>query len=250
MKNFEKITQEEVKKLTPNQVWLANQWIEEKEKVSPHTFHIHSDSHTATPQDFIKHWKDLGGFEANFLHEHDPNRVHFEPFEHATIKTSEKKIFAELWESVCKKAGTTGFKGYLEGEYIPMDELLNFKPFLSLPKPFLVKRRKLTLEEGFRESELHLTFHDEISDSRAIDMLYEMGMYGTLSPKHDGVYRVLTIQGSRKQIREVIPPLKKYVLESGGLWRATLKIEDIIRYQIFNAEPKDLPEVVDTIEYF
>jgi hypothetical protein len=150
-----------------------------------------------------------------------------------------------------RKVDGSGFIGYLEGEYVPIDMPLIEKPYRDLPVPFEVTRRRLhgPPTEAFRESELHLTLDKDSSDERLIRRLLEAGLYGAYLPKSSHTSLVLTAQGRRNTIGELFQILRGYLESAGGVVRGTLKEEIAIRHALFGITTAALPEVVDQLTF-
>jgi hypothetical protein len=218
------------------------------ENVQPNIFHIHIDSKQPLKPELWEKAVEIGFTDTNFSG-HIEGHVHFEPVHHMTLKIDTKEVFSEKWQQIVEISDSIGFEGYLEGEFIPFDTLIcykNYNPNARLP--FQIKRRVLTEEEGFRGSEIHVSFLAATAEQAVVDTLMDAGLYGALIPKRLGDYLVLTVQGSVRQIQEIYEPLKKYLEEVGGLQFVTIKEERAIKYKTYGLlEAKDLPEVIDTI---
>lgn len=142
------------------------------------------------------------------------------------------------------------FKGYIEGEYIPTDDEIAPKEVtkFELPPMKIVRRRlSAALGEKFRESELHVVMDFDNSDQRVVTGLLDAGLYGALLDKKDHRAIVLTAQGSRKIILPLITEIRSYLERIGGVVRGSIKEERALKYQLYNMEVEELPEVVDKV---
>src|SRR5262249_55001668 len=154
--------------------------------------------------------------------------------QHLTLKVKTKDDFAAAWERLEKMVVGTGFVGYLEGEYVPIDDFIPYKPFVDIAVPFRVVRRRLTgaEPEQFRQSEFHLVYKKDESDTRLTERLLEAGLYGAYMPKKDGDFVVLTMQGYLRDIAPLIKVVKKYIEDAGGAYRCTIKEERALRHKL------------------
>ncbi len=212
-------------------------------------FHIHIDA-TELPkslEEFVR--KELGFYEHGF-NGHPLGYRHFEPNRHLTTKPRDKIEFERIWVDLEKNAATHGLIGYIEGEYIPFDDEISFKPYVELPVPFKIERRRLHPDEKFRQSELHLVLDAVESDGQLISRLLEAGLYGAYLPKKDHTALVLTAQGYIKDISPLIESLRTYLHEAGGAKRCSLKEERALKSTLFGITVKDLPEVIENVDYF
>jgi len=223
-----------------------------KEQTQPNIFHIHIDA-THLPvklEEFAR--KSLGFVNTDFSG-HPEGFSHFEPDRHLTLKIETKPQFIETWNRLVSKADQcSDFVGYLEGEYVPIDEVIPYKTFEESAVPFKILRRVLdgSIDEQFRQTELHLTFDKDVSAPVQIDRLLESGLYGAFIPKKHGTFVVLTAQGFVRDISPLYEQLKKYLLETGGVFNCTLKEERAIKFKLYGLSPSHLPEVVSEISYF
>jgi hypothetical protein len=221
------------------------------EETQPGIFHIHIDARELP--------KELHSFAINELcftdtdfSGHPEGYQHFEPNNHLTLKLGTKDEFQNTWTKLEKKANSINdFVGYLEGEYITIDELLPEKEYSDLPVPFSVTRRQLKggEAESFRQTELHLTMEKSRSNFSLQKKLLDSGLYGAYVPKKDGEFLVLTMQGYLKDISKLIDVLREYLIQSGGFYRCTLKEERAIKYKLYGIAPENLPEIADRIMY-
>ncbi len=225
----------------------------------PGIFHIHVDG-THVPPELRARTIELGYVDTNF-DGHPYGYEHFEPVLHLTLKVSSRDEFDKKWaELVALYSAHAGFTGYLEGEYIKIDEELPEKAYAGgddLCSPFRITRRRLTDAERFRQTELHLTMNRDRSDPRLITALLEAGLYGAHMPKNklccDGSVKewhdlVLTAQGSARAIVPLVASVRAFVETVGGAVGCTLKEEVAHCHYLQGITPADLPEIVDRVE--
>src|SRR3954465_6994459 len=120
-------------------------------------FHIHIDAMQLDP-DFESYLLSELGFWRSDFSGHPEGQQQYEPNHHLTRKTSDARVFRELFGQVVDQASKGDqMVGYIEGEFIPTDEDIPAKPFdASVAVPFRLHRG--TLPRGaFRENELHIT---------------------------------------------------------------------------------------------
>jgi hypothetical protein len=222
------------------------------EPTQPKIFHLHIDA-KHLPIELEKFAKEsLRFYDSNF-NGHPEGYDHFEPQKHLTLKLKHKKDFFSTWSKLEKEAAKcSDFVGYLEGEYIPFDDFIPYKPYKDLPIPFKINRRILdgSEDEEFRQTEIHLTMMKEHSHPDLIQKLLDSGLYGAYIPKKDGDFLVLTMQGFVRDIEPLYHSVKSFMEQSGGAYRCTLKEERAIKYKMQGIDSSDLPEVIDSIEYF
>jgi len=228
-----------------------------EEKTNPGIYHMHLDFHKMSRKLDNYASKELGFYTADFdghpMKENGEAYPHFEPNHQLTLKPKNKEEFNEVYtklEQILPEC--TDFAGYLECEYIPIDLFIPYKEYVDIPIPFHITRRSLNPEKGetFRETEIHITFDKDNSHPDLIKKLLNSGLYGGYIPKKDGNFIVYTVQGFAKEINPLIQCIIKFLKESGGAWRATVKEEKVIAYKICNIASTDLPEVADKVEYF
>lgn len=142
-------------------------------------------------------------------------------------------------------------KGYLEAEFIPIDDFIPYKEYQEIPVPFEIRRRRLdgSKNEQFRQAEIHFTMDKDKSHPDLLKKLLDSGLYGAYIPKDRGTFLVLTIQGFVKDINPFCEILKEYIEQSGGAYLYTLKEERAIIHKLLGITPKDLPEIADEIKY-
>jgi len=220
----------------------------EVEATQPKIFHLHIDAQHMSKDFYEQVTKELNFYDSNF-NGHPEGYQHFEPQRHLTLKVLDKKDFEEKWERLTALADNSDFRGYLEGEYIPFDDFIPYKKYSDLPVPFSIERRKLSEEEGFRQTEIHLTFEKDKSNPHLVKKLLDAGLYGAYIPKKHGTFVVLTAQGRIKEISQLWSVLKNYVEESGGTYRCTMKEERAIRYKVYGVTNSDMPEVIEEIHF-
>jgi hypothetical protein len=221
------------------------------EQTQPNIFHIHIDA-THFPAKFEKFAREHLGFLDTDFSGHPDGYPHFEPNRHLTLKIATKQQFADTWAKLESKADEClDFVGYLEGEYIPEDEVIPYRPFQDSPVPFKITRRTLSgsAEEQFRQTELHLTFDKDKSSKAQIGRLLESGLYGAFIPKRHGEFLVLTAQGFVRDIVPLYKRLREYLLKTGGVYSCTLKEERAIKFKLYGIKPSALPEVIGEIDY-
>ncbi len=216
------------------------------------TFHLHIDG-TYVPPAFLQVLEKRFGFwQANFSG-HPEGFQHFEPNYHMTMKFTEGKKFREACLALEKLARKhRDFVGYFEGEYIREERIVPVRSYGGAHVPFKLSRRRLdgSTFEQFRESELHLTLDKDVSHPKLVEGLLESGLYGAYIPKIDHTAIVLTIQGFREDIGTLTECLWEYLLQNGGAVRGKLKEEFAIWHRLYGVEPVELPEIIDTVEYF
>lgn len=221
------------------------------EKTQPNIFHIHIDA-TNFPVELETFAIQKLGFVDSDFSGHPEGYAHFEPQRHLTLKLNTRQEFSETWEKLENKADeSSDFVGYLEGEFIPKDEFIPYKPYQDEPLNFNVKRRTLKSSSGeqFRQTEFHLTMEKTKTNSTLIKRLLDSGLYGAYIPKKDGEFLVLTTQGFIKDIVPLYEELKRHLLKVGGAYRCTLKEERALKFKMYGIQPENLPEIADEIEY-
>src|SRR5262245_27809725 len=132
------------------------------EPTQPNIFHIHIDAQQMPP-DLSRDVRDQLGFSDTNFSGHPPGFVHFEPTQHLTLKVKTRDEFTATWSKLEAMVARPDFVGYLEGEYIPVDDYILYKAFVDLPVPFAIRRRRLSgaEHEQFRQSEIHLVYKRE-----------------------------------------------------------------------------------------
>jgi len=211
-------------------------------------FHVHVDAVNFTNEFETYLIKNLGFWRSDFSG-HPEGVEHFEPPHHLTKKLATRTEFRAVFDSLVSYAETkTPMKGYFEGEFIALDQDIDERPFnLSVKAPFKV--HKINLPAGsFRESEIHVVLNRDKSEPRLLQSLVEMGLYTAYMPKPYGTAQIFTVQGSREKIRSILPPLKEYLENAGGMVNCSIKEERVADWWV--SEPTlRLPPVVGYIEW-
>ncbi|MBS4052862.1 MAG: hypothetical protein KGZ69_16905 [Methylomonas sp.] len=200
-------------------------------------------------KDFEAFLTDQLGFWRSDFCGHPEGHPHFEPAHHMTQKPKDGKEHRALIESVLAHAEKTdAMLGYIEGEFIPLDEDIPERPYdPSIQPPFKIHRT--TLPAGsFREDEIHITLSRDESDPGMIQSLIDMGLFAAYLPKPHGVAVVFTVQGTRKQIEELWEPLCNYLHKAGGAKNCSIKEERITHWWLSQPDVS-LPPVIDHIEW-
>lgn len=222
------------------------------EKTQPKIFHIHIDAQVM-PKALDEYAIRQFSFTETDYDGHPEGYDHFEPIRHLTLKIETKEKFVEVWDKLeTKLTEYPDFIGYIEGEYLPIDEYIPFKEYQDIQIPFQITRRKLVPEnsEDFRQTEVHVTMEKTQSHPELMKKLLDSGLYGAFIPKADGVFLVLTIQGFVKDITPLIDSIRVFLTESGGAYRCTIKEERAIAHKLCNIDSSELPEIAETINYF
>jgi len=172
------------------------------EKVQPKIYHIHIDA-----QQMPKALDEYAIKNLNFVPTdydgHPDGYDHFEPQRHLTLKAPDKALFKAVWNQLeAKMDEYPDFVGYIEGEFLPIDEYIPYSQYKDIPIPFYITRRKLnpSNSEDFRQTEIHVTMEKTQSHPDLMKKLLDSGMYGAFIPKIDGEFLVLTIQGFIKSL--------------------------------------------------
>jgi hypothetical protein len=221
-------------------------------KTQSRTFHLHIDA-TLMPEALYQALKSQFGFWDSEFKGHPKGYSHFEPNRHVTLKFTEGGKFRKACGDVeALVEQYPDFVGYLEGEYIREERFVADAPYRERPVPFKISRRRLDGSpfEQFRESELHLSLDKDASCPLLIKTLLDAGLYGAYLPKADYVALILTIQGFREDIGGLTECIWDYLAQSGGTVKAKLKEEFAIWHKLYGLQPKDLPEIIDKVEYF
>lgn len=228
-----------------------------EETVQLGIFHIHIDSRVNLGDKtklFDHLQQELGFYYTNFSgHPHGYASI-TTPYPHLTLKLIDKREFKDRWERVAKSCRDYDFAGYIEGEVIPLDELVPSAPYLEgIPAPFTLKKRVLRgpPHEEFRDIEIHLTMDADNSHPNVISHLLDAGFSGAYMPKRRGdlEYRtiILTAQGFQNTIRPLVDLLRDYLLKVGGVQRGTIKVEKVLKYELFHMDYTQLPPIVEEI---
>lgn len=186
------------------------------------------------------------------------------PREHYTLKISRgeekgliKRSSRQFKEAVAKvlsflDANSGEFEGYIETEVSPKWYLPGEKPFQpDVPMPFRVETRLPTVgdETDRKESELHICTFAEQTSPELVQRLYEAGIYLVGMPHPDGrTALIFTIQGTRRQMKELQAPLWKYLVTAGGYSPgAKLTREDVAQW-VEVGDPQK-PAVVQAVHW-
>lgn len=214
----------------------------------PERFHIHIDAEWIDPC-LSKELLEAYGFsEKNFVRE-GRRGSEFSPHVHITRKYPDRVSFDRDFDFILREIGEgRSLEGYVEGEFIALNRSFSTsRRSGSTRLPFIVEVAPLA-PGSFRQTELHLTVSSAESDPEVLDTLFEMGFFCAYAPKDYGMAQVFTMQGSYRNIA-VITPLLIGFIEQGGLARARLKEERIVRWWTSSATCA-LPPVVARIEQF
>lgn len=192
-------------------------------------FHIHVDACEMT-EAFGRRLEQMGFAKAPFVAVEERS---FAPEFHYTLKPSEEPIYKsafnglkELWTRQRQEGPAA--RGFIEGECIAFDEILHEGIIdESIDIPFQVQERELDPGE-FRESEIHITMNRDASNTSLQKKLLRMGFYLAANVKAYGVAHIFTIQGTRKQIRDIWPPTLAFIKAHGGAVNGKIKEERII----------------------
>jgi hypothetical protein len=210
-------------------------------------FHIHIDAHQLAQgfEDFLL--GDLGFWNTDFSG-HPVGVLHFETPRHLTYKTKDAKNFKTVFDNVTAylKGRPDDISGYVEGEFIPLDINIKEKPFdPTVPVP--CQFELTTLAAGtFREDEIHITLDRDRSDPRLIDNLRSMGFFSAYMDKSFGTVEILTAQGTRQIIQQLLSQVLTYLNTAGGAINCSVKEERILRWWLSDPDIK-LPPVIQFI---
>jgi hypothetical protein len=212
------------------------------------SFHIHVDA-IALSEAFENYLINQMGFLRSDFSGHPEGVEHFEPPHHFTLKIGSSGEFRERFDQLVSYAESTApMQGYLEGEFIALDEELKEQPFNPMVRaPF--KIHKTYLQAGrFRESEIHVVLNRDKSEPLLLQSLMEMGLYTAYMNKPYGSAQIFTVQGSREKIQSILPSLKKYLENAGGTVDCSIKEERVAAWWL-SQENLSLPPVVASIEW-
>lgn len=207
-------------------------------------FHIHVDA-LKLSQEFENFLiENLNFWQSDFAG-HPEGVPHFEAPIHLTTKTETAKEFKAIFESIQSylEQNPEAIEGYVEGEYIPLDIDIKEQPFN--PEVEVPCRFELTdLDPGtFREDEIHVTLDRDKSDPRLIENLRSMGFFSAYMDKSFGTVEILTVQGSIKQIQQLLPQILHYLKDAGGSVKCSVKEERIVRWWVSSSN-LSLPPVI------
>jgi alkylation response protein AidB-like acyl-CoA dehydrogenase len=211
-------------------------------------FHIHIDAQNLAPgfERFVI--ADLGFWRSDFSG-HPEGVEHYEPPHHFTQKTKDSKEFKALFDQIVGHAkAPQAMKGYIEGEFVPLDRDIALHPYdASVPLPFKLERTFLPAGT-FRETEVHVTLDRDRSEPQLLRNLLEMGLFAAYLPKTYGTAAIFTAQGSRAHIDALLPTLAAYLERAGGAVECSIKEERIAHWWM--SEPAlPLPPVVESIQW-
>lgn len=210
-----------------------------------HPYHFHVDGIEVSPE-FERFLLDEGCFKFRF--ENNPAGIpRYAPLVPFTCKFTQKTDFKQFWERAEERSKMAGaFDGYIEGEFLSEDRPLEAKPFdASVPIPFRATQRRLA-PGTFRDCEIHVAYDYRRSAPRLTEALLEMGFFFALLRKPSGVTTVLTIQGDKHQISELVAPTAEYLSTAGGAVDGSFKVERIVAWSL-SRKDVPLPPVIDSI---
>lgn len=212
-------------------------------------FHIHVDAwelSAAFGEQLREEWK----FVTSDFAGHPEGTEGFEPPHHLTYKTRSSAEFRRVFDAVFAAAQATGaMRGYIEGEFLPIDEDLPEKPFdPSVRPPIRAIRLGSLPPDSFRESEIHIVMDADRSDPRLQRILADMGLFSAYMNKSYGRAVIFTAGGPRDHIGALLEPLRKYLHEVGGAVAGSIKEERIAAYWLSDPHLR-LPPVVASIDW-
>jgi hypothetical protein len=210
-------------------------------------FHIHIDAHQLAHQFEELLLENLGFCNTDFAG-HPEGALHFETPRHLTYKTKDPKNFKAVFDAITSylKENTEAITGYVEGEYIPIDIDIEEQPFdPSIPVPCQFELTNLA-EGTFREDEIHVTLDRDRSDPRLINNLRSMGFFSAYMDKSFGTVEILTAQGTRQMIQQLLSQVLNYLKLAGGAIKCSVKEERIVRWWL-SAPDIRLPPVIKII---
>ena len=206
-------------------------------------FHIHVDA--IEIEDSFEAFLNMLNFSRSDFCGHREGLAHFEPPNHFTFKCQDGKTFRNIYDQLFQYCRThTPLKGYLEAEFVPIDLDLPEKPYNHFPIPFVAELEPLN--SGFRESEIHITLDSKRSEPQLLSQLLEMGFFSAFIQKQYGVAEVFTLQGTKRQISDILPIVKSWLIKSGGAKNCSLKEERIIEWWVSH-DSLDLPPIIKSI---
>jgi hypothetical protein len=210
-------------------------------------FDIHIDALTLTA-DFENYLKDQGFWRSDFSG-HPEGAEAYEPPNHLTQKTVMSSEFRALFDKVLSYVKThNAMKGYIEGEFIALDQEIEERPFNPSVKPPFTLRTTFLPPGTFRQDEIHIAVSRDESDPRLLRNLMEMGLFAAYIPKPWGIEEVFTAQGLRKDIDAILPPLMEYLKNAGGSVHCSIKEERVADWWLSEAGLR-LPPVIGSIEW-
>src|SRR5476651_2162947 len=103
------------------------------EKTQPKIFHIHIDAQIM-PQGLDEYAIKQLNFVPTDYDGHPDGYDHFEPQRHLTFKAQTKELFQKIWDKLkAKLTFYPDFIGYIEGEFLPIDEYIPYKEYQDIP---------------------------------------------------------------------------------------------------------------------
>jgi hypothetical protein len=215
-------------------------------------FHIHVDAikmNSEFERDLVERLKFYRvdySIDRSSVDLHPKNPEHEYHLTHKSDSSREfKAVEAEVLKMVREQKPITC--GYVETEFVALDDRPEFKPYQDTPLPFRLSMRPP--EPGaFRESELHVTLSQDESDPRLLYVLHhQIGMLSGFIPKQHGMAQIFTAQGTQAQINQIRDPLVDYIHSAGGAKHCSIKEERTVRYWMSHPEGIGLPHVIDQI---
>lgn len=210
-------------------------------------FHIHVDAHQLTSEFENLLLQHLNFCNTDFAG-HPEGALHFETPRHLTYKTKDAKNFKTVFDAIADylKENTEAITGYVEGEYIPLDIDIEENPFdPSIPVPCQFELTNLAAGT-FREDEIHVTLDRDRSDPRLINNLRSMGFFSAYMDKSFGTVEILTAQGTRQMVQQLLSQVLNYLKSAGGAIKCSVKEERILRWWL-SAPDIRLPPVIKMI---
>ena len=165
---------------------------------------------------------------------------------HVTHKTDSSTEFKRVRDEVLGivKSKNPIHSGYVECEFIALDERPEFAPYKAASIPFHLSMRPPE-PEMFRESELHVTLSRDESDPRLLEALHhQIGMLSGFIPKQYGMAQIFTAQGTQAQINQIRDPLVAYIHSAGGAAHCSIKEERTVSYWMSHPRGIGLPHVI------
>ena len=209
------------------------------------SFHIHVDAFELAPE-FERFLTAKRGFYRSDFAGHPEGVEGFEPPHHLTLKTDDE--FRARFDEVVAEGKQPGkMRGYVEGEFIAADIDIGPRPFdPQVPVPFRVTKKALP-PGCFRESEIHITLDRDRSDARLIRALTEMGFFAAYIPKPYGIAEIFTVQGSRSDVKELMPRAIEFLKSVGGSVACSVKEERVADWWVSDPSVR-LPPVIESVE--
>jgi hypothetical protein len=210
-------------------------------------FHIHIDASwiAAAVEDALVREHGFAAMDFDLNNSKPPC---YAPERHLTRKVFAANEFKQAFNNVERIAETTrSIRGYIEGEFVALNETIegrSYDPAARLGVRFGWRE----LQPGtFRESEVHITFRRSPPDDRLERSLLDAGFFAVLLPKADGMAKVFTAHGSRRDIRTLVPPVLDFLRAAGGFEMVKVKEERIARWWISDSR-LPVPPVIDHLQ--